>query len=373
MFQNSSQHDLLQIIQHFSFQGTPVSAKAFGSGHINDTFLIETREKEYKDYLLQRINLEVFHDPDKLMSNIRLVTTHLLTKVIADKKHPDRKVLTLVPAIDGTWFYRSDSGQAWRMYDFIDGSKSYDVVKTTQQASEGGRAFGEFQKQLADLDAALIYEVIPYFHHIGHRLDSLKKAVGRDVFGRKAGVEAELDFIAKRENDMFTILDMAASGQLPLRIIHNDTKFNNVLLDQHDRVKCVIDLDTVMPGYVAYDFGDAIRTIINRAAEDEPNLDKITLNMPLFEAYTQGYMEKAGDFLVRAEIESLLHGVFLLPYMQAVRFLTDYLEGDIYFKTEHGAHNLQRTRAQLRLLFELEAHRSELEQIIGQVTQSQHF
>src|SRR5690606_15994199 len=188
-----------------------------------------------------------------------------------------------------------------------------------------------------------------------------------DAVGRKGDVQEEINFILTRENEMNTILDMAKRGEISIRITHNDTKFNNVLLDENDRAQCVIDLDTVMPGYIAYDFGDAIRTIINKAAEDEADLTKIVLNIPLFEAYTKGYFEEASEFLTEKEVESLIEGVLLFPYMQAVRFLTDYLEGDTYYKIHHPEHNLQRTRAQIKLVEEIEEHVDELKSIIEKI------
>jgi hypothetical protein len=375
MINNTEPQRLSAIINEFTIVGQPLSAVPFGSGHINDTYLVRT-DGEGPDYLLQRINHVVFKDQDQLMSNILLVTNHLRKKI--QQRVPDnpegsiRTVLTPVVCKNGKWYYREPSGNVWRVYHYIPDSRSYDMVETPRQAREGGRAFGEFQAMLTDLDASLIHEVIPDFHHIGKRLEKLHQAVAADAVGRKADAAAEIAFIARREAAMHRILEMGATGALPRRIIHYDTKFNNVLLDGHDQVKCVIDLDTVMPGYVAYDFGDAIRTIINSAAEDEADLSKITLNIPLFEAYAQGYFEKAASFLTPEEIDSLLYGAFLLPYMQAVRFLTDYLEGDVYYKTAHAAHNLQRTRAQLKLVSEMEQHEHELKEILATITQKIH-
>ena len=253
------------------------------------------------------------------------------------------------------------------MFILLEGTRSYDIVETPQQAREGGRAFGQFQRLLADLDVGLIHEVLPDFHHIGNRLAQLNSAIRANPADRVKRVPEELAFIKARERRMHAILDLAAQGRLPIRITHNDTKFNNVLLDADDRAQCVIDLDTVMPGYVAYDFGDAIRTIINCAAEDEADLDKVRLNVPLFEAYADGYFEEAHYFLTADEVASLMEGVLLFPYMQAVRFLTDFLEGDHYYKVHHADHNLQRTRAQLKLVSELEAREPALRAIVARV------
>src|SRR5690606_22619682 len=214
------------------------------------------------------------------------------------------------------------------------------------------------------LDSNKLKYTIPNFCNIDYRLENFHQAIQQNKALRKDEVQEEIEYIVQREAQMRAILQMAERGEIPLRITHNDTKFNNILLDENDKALCVIDLDTVMPGYVAYDFGDAIRTIINHAAEDEPDLSKITLNIPLFTAYTDGYFENAHHFLSTHEIRSLIEGVLLFPYMQAVRFLTDYLDGDIYYKVQHKTHNLQRTRAQLSLAFEVENRREELNDII---------
>ncbi|WP_257668087.1 phosphotransferase enzyme family protein [Parapedobacter tibetensis] len=357
----------------FDIEGNVTSVSPFGSGHINDTYRVTTDWPGTKNYLLQRVNHHIFKDVAAVMQNIQLVTQHLKEKYRAldgHDKHLEEKVLTLIPTRQGESCHQDATGNFWRMFILLVDTRSYDIVQTPRQAKEGGRAFGQFQRLLADLDVRFIHEVLPNFHHIGKRLDKLKNAIDRDVANRVFLVSDELRFIMDREKRMHTILDTASQGQLPVRITHNDTKFNNVLLDEHDNLQCVIDLDTVMPGYVAYDFGDAIRTIINCAAEDEADLDKIKLNIPLFQAYTEGYFEEAHPFLIPSEIDSLIEGVLLLPYMQVVRFLTDFLEGDHYYKIQHPNHNLQRTRAQLRLVDQLEAHELELRGIITRVADS---
>ena len=366
-----SPSQLAAVAMQFDIEGDVASVTAFGSGHIHDTFRVETDVSGADRYLLQRVNHHVFKDVMAVMDNIRQVTGHLKMRYAAvpgQSMDVCRRVLTLVPAADGGWCHRDRQGGFWRMFIFLDGTRSYDIVETPQQAREGGRAFGQFQRLLTDLDASLIHEVLPGFHHIGGRLAQLSCAVAADKAGRVRQVGRELAFIRERERRMHAILDMAGQGRLPVRITHNDTKFNNVLLDASDRAQCVIDLDTVMPGYVAYDFGDAIRTIINRAGEDETDLEKVRLNIPLFEAYTEGYVEEAHPFLTPDEVVSLMEGVLLFPYMQAVRFLTDFLEGDHYYKVRHAGHNLQRARVQLKLVGELEAHDAGLRAIIKRVT-----
>ncbi|MGK6352964.1 phosphotransferase enzyme family protein [Parapedobacter sp. DT-150] len=365
---NVNPKQLATFASKFVIDGDIANVSPFGSGHINDTYRVQTGPAS-KDYLLQRVNHHVFRDVPAVMQNIELVTRHLKEKykgAFAGEQQLEERVLTLIPTKTGASFYQDEAGNFWRMFILLANTRSYDIVETPQQAKEGGRAFGQFQRLLSDLDVGLVHEVLPDFLHIGKRLQTLHQAVAADTVNRVSRVAEELAFVRQREKRMCTILDLAAKGQLPVRITHNDTKFNNVLLDAQDRSQCVIDLDTVMPGYVAYDFGDAIRTIINTAAEDEADLDRITLNIPLFEAYAEGYFEEAHSFLTPQEIDSLIEGVLLLPYMQAVRFLTDFLEGDHYYKIQHADHNLQRTRAQRRLVEQLEEHESELRAIINQ-------
>ncbi|MGV3762854.1 phosphotransferase enzyme family protein [Parapedobacter sp.] len=363
---------LASLANEFDIEGRVVDVSAFGSGHINDTFRVVTDKAGAKQYLLQRVNHHVFKNVAAVMDNIQQVTGHLKKRYADEFKgsnHLDRRVLTLIPTTGDEPYFRDRQRNFWRMFILLDGTRSYDIVETPQQAQEGGRAFGQFQRMLVDLDVELIHEVLPDFHHIGNRLAQLSRAVAADTAGRVGQVQEELAFIDRRAKRMHAILDLAAQGRLPIRITHNDTKFNNVLLDADDCAQCVIDLDTVMPGYVAYDFGDAIRTIINRAAEDEADLDKVRLNIPLFEAYTEGYFEEAHHFLTADETASLMEGVLLFPYMQAVRFLTDFLEGDHYYKVHHADHNLQRTRAQLKLVSELEVHEPELRAIVARVAE----
>lgn len=368
MAHNFSLEQVAALANRFDIDGNVTDISPFGSGHINDTYRVLTDRHEKDGYLLQRINHHVFKNVPAVMENMQLVIRHLKEKYrLAGDRNLDEKVLTLVQTRDGKAYLVDESGNFWRMLILLVHTQSYDIVETPQQAREGGRAFGQFQRLLSDLNVALVHEVLPDFHHIGKRLDKFNQAVASDAVGRVDRVQVELDAIKSRAKRMHTILDLAGAGVLPVRIIHNDTKFNNVLLDMQDKAQCVIDLDTVMPGYVAYDFGDAIRTIINRAAEDEADLNKITLNIPLFEAYALGYFEEAHHFLTSEEIRSLIEGVMLLPYMQAVRFLTDFLEGDHYYKVHHTDHNLQRTRAQLRLVEQLEAHEAQLREIIDRV------
>ena len=343
--------NISEVVSNFNCEVDINSLKTYGSGHINDTYFIKNVNSSGCDYLLQRINHHIFKDVPQLTSNMCKVIDHLKDKLLlSGSGNPEKEVMTLVPAKNGRYFYLDSNGDYWRLSYFLKNTKSYDVVETEKQAYEGGKAFGKFQAMLADLPTGILYEVIPDFHHIGRRLEQLNDAIVKDAADRLESVAAELDIIKTYADSMSYFQQPEQIIGLPKRVIHNDTKFNNVLLNMKDEAQCVIDLDTVMDGYIAYDFGDAVRTIINTTVEDEADLSKIRLNIPLFNAYTKGYLKEAGQFISNTELNSLIKGVLLLPYMQSVRFLTDYLNGDQYFKIKFEGHNLQRTRAQLQLL-----------------------
>ena len=343
--------NISEVVSNFNCEVDINSLKTYGSGHINDTYFIKNVNSSGCDYLLQRINHHIFKDVPQLTSNMCKVIDHLKDKLLlSGSGNPEKEVMTLVPAKNGLYFYLDSNGDYWRLSYFLKNTKSYDVVETEKQAYEGGKAFGKFQAMLADLPTGILYEVIPDFHHIGRRLEQLNDAIVKDAADRLESVAVELDIIKTYADSMSYFQQPEQITGLPKRVIHNDTKFNNVLLNMKDEAQCVIDLDTVMDGYIAYDFGDAVRTIINTTVEDEADLSKIRLNIPLFNAYTKGYLKEAGQFISNTELNSLFKGVLLLPYMQSVRFLTDYLNGDQYFKIKFEGHNLQRTRAQLQLL-----------------------
>jgi hypothetical protein len=357
--------DLYEIVNSFDIQGNVGSVEVFGSGHINDTYLLKNTVPALPDYLLQRINNHVFKDVDGLMSNIDQVLNHLKLKARATPEmDPDLNVLTLVKCKDGRLSLVDNDGGHWRLFHFMKGTRSYDQVTTENQALQGGLAFGNFMRSLTDLSPALLVQTIPDFLNIEKRLRDLNLAMDADAAGRLSSVWKETGFLLERAAQMMDILKLGEAGILPLRITHNDTKFNNVLIGKYDQFQCVIDLDTVMPGFAAYDFGDAIRTIINQGSEDEKDLSKIRLNLPLFAAFTRGFLAETVSFLIEQEVQSLVKGVLLLPYMQAVRFLTDHLNGDIYYKINDEEHNLRRTRAQIQLVKMLEAQVIELSNII---------
>jgi serine/threonine protein kinase len=356
---------IAEVVSHFDCEANADSHRAYGSGHINDTFLLKNVAAGGADYLLQRINHKIFPNVEKLMENMRRVTAHLKRKIeIIGYGDSLKEVMTLIPTDDNRFYYKDSTGDYWRMLHFLNDTKSYDVVQTPKQAYEGGKAFGRFQYLLSDIPPGEMFEVIPDFHNIQKRLQHLEEAVASDSQGRLASVSWELQIVQQYAESMQYFQQQDKVADLPKRVIHNDTKFNNVLLNSNDEAQCVIDLETVMDGYVAYDFGDAVRTIINTTTEDAADLNSIQLNMPLFNAYVKGYLSEASKFLTDVEVNSLMKGALLLPYMQGVRFLTDHINGDTYFKVKFEGHNLQRARAQFQLLTMLAAKAEEMQQTI---------
>lgn len=358
-------HDLKRIYDSFLTEGSFDKAILYGSGHIHDTFRVETCEKGKDDYILQRLNNKVFRNIPELQENIERVTKHIRKKLInipgADAK---RECLTVIPAINNKSWIEDEEGSFWRMFIYIPNHRSYDIVDSPEKAFEGGKAIGRFQALLADLPGKPLFETIPWFHNIEKRLENFTSALKTDRVNRVKSSSEEIDFILKRSDEMKIILKLGKEGLIPLRITHNDTKFNNILLDENDKALCIIDLDTVMPGYVHYDFGDAIRTAANTAAEDEKELSKVSMDISLFKAYADGYLSETRDTLNDVEKEYLAFGPRLITYTMAVRFLTDYLDGDNYYKIHHENHNLERTKAQLKLVWSMEEQYTEMQEII---------
>ena len=358
-------NELMEIAELFLIEGKVADCIPFGSGHIHDTYRVVNGESDKNDYLLQRVNTHIFGDMDSLMNNIAVVTAHLRKKISEiPGTDPEKEVLTIIKTKNDRYFYRHTDGSSWRMFLFLKGTNSYDRVENASQAFEGGRGYGRFLNLLADLDATQLDEVLPKFHNIASRLDLLQNAMDKDKVNRVREVQKEIAFVKAREEKMLVILNLGKKGRIPLKTTHNDTKFNNILLDKHDKPQCVIDLDTVMPGYVAYDFGDAVRTIVNTAGEDEKELSRITVNMELFEGFAKGFLSEAKASLNDDEVESLAYGCILLPFIMGVRFLTDYIDGDHYYKIHFPGHNIQRARAQFRLVEKLMESFSEMQRII---------
>jgi Ser/Thr protein kinase RdoA (MazF antagonist) len=353
-------NDYLNILSHFNLSDRPLEATPFGNGHINDTLKVRTESGQDK-YILQRINHHVFTNVNMLTDNILTVTSHIRKK-LSEKGETDieRKTLTFLPATDGKYCY-FDGENYWRVCLMIPGSKNLESL-TPELAYETGKAFGDFQSMLADIPEGVLGETIPNFHNMEFRLQQFRDALKANAAGRMDEVKDLIDEIEKRAETMCIQEKLYREGKLKKRINHCDTKINNILFDgKTDEVLCVIDLDTVMPGFVLSDIGDFIRTGCNAGAEDDENLDNVYVKTDIFEAYTQGYSEKAKSFLTPLEISMLPYGGRLLTYMQTVRFLTDYINGDIYYKIHHPKHNLQRTRAQFKLLQSLEEHAAEMD------------
>ncbi|NCX93652.1 MAG: aminoglycoside phosphotransferase family protein [Gammaproteobacteria bacterium] len=360
------QDQFSSLFAQFRAEGHFVSAAPYGSGHINDTYLIQTQTHQ-PDYILQRVNHKIFKNVPALMENIVRVTEHLRRKLTADGRNPDRETLTVIPAQDGKPFVQDEQGNYWRLYIFIDHTRSYDIVKTEAQASEGGKAFGRFQRYLDDLSGPPLHETIANFHNIYWRLENFTKALKADVADRVKNCVEEIEFVGDHEKSMGLVMQLGTARKIPLRVTHNDTKFNNVLLDESDHGLCVIDLDTVMPGYIHYDYSDAIRTGTNTAAEDEKDLSKVSMNMKLYRSFTEGFLGEVGPKLNEAEWESLGAATKLLPFTIGLRFLTDYLDGDTYFKTHFPEHNLQRARAQFQLVRSIMSQEKDIEKIIKSI------
>jgi len=343
--------------QGFSIYGSYLESRPYGSGHINDTFVAAFSQAGTRvRYIFQRINQRVFKDPAALMENIQRVTDEALRQLnIANVPDVSRRSLRVIPARDGMPFYRDDEGSFWRCYPFIEGAKTYDIIQNARQAYEAARAFGEFQHLVAGLQGPRLHETIPNFHNTRSRFDRLNEVVSANPKGRLAGVITEWENIQRRESLVDVLLVLQAAGQIPERITHNDTKLNNVMIDDTTETGvCVIDLDTVMPGLALYDFGDMVRTATSPVAEDEMDVTKVRMQMPMFEALVRGYLSSAGTFLNEAEKAHLAFSGKLIALEIGIRFLTDHLEGDVYFKIKRPNHNLDRCRTQLALVQSIE-------------------
>lgn len=341
--------------------------KPFGAGHINETYAVYQGQEGHEEitYILQRVNTAVFHQPEEVMSNIMGVTQYLRRQIRKQGGNPDREVLNYLKTKTGSVCYWDSEGQPWRCYQFIENSFCYQNATTPQIFYNSGKAFGKFLCQLQDYPADTLYETIPLFHDTPNRLRDFERAVSRDIVDRVKDASFEIAFIRDRAADCAILTDLLAKGELPLRVTHNDTKLNNVLFDEDSREAiCVIDLDTIMPGLALYDFGDSIRFGATTAAEDEPDLGKVHFDLSLFEAYTRGYLEAAGKVLSDNEIANLCNGAKIITLECGIRFLTDYLQGDTYFKTERPNQNLDRCRTQLKLVADMEAFWPDMQEIV---------
>ncbi len=354
--------ELTEIVKRFRIEGTVAAVLPLGDGLINDTYWVKTKETDKSDYVLQRINHRIFKDIDLLQHNIEIVTGHLRRKLLSEgASDVDRRVLRFIPTFTGKT-YHFDEENYWRVSVYIADTVTVNEV-TPQSSYDCGRAFGRFQQQLTDLEEPL-GETIPDFHNMELRLRQLRQAVTEDRAGRVKAVGEELDLIEAHADAMCITERLHREGVLPKRICHCDTKVNNMLFDKDGNVLCIIDLDTVMPAFVFSDYGDFLRTAANSEPEDSPELDRITFRWDIFEAFTCGYLESTASFLTSVEREHLPFAVALFPMMQAVRFLTDYLNGDTYYKILYPEHNLVRTRNQLRYFEQVETRKGEMERFV---------
>ena len=346
--------DYNKICAEFGLKGKLTEAGPYGFGHINSTscLAVENEGKRTR-YILQRINTSIFTDVDGLMNNIHLVTEHIRKKN-AGSPDEDRCTLTVIPTAEGKLYYDDGEGNIYRLYLFVEDTVALQAVEAPEQLCTLGAAFGNFQNQLADFDASKLVESIKNFHNTADRYRLFEEAVEKNIAGRVDSVKEEIEFVRARKADTSVLVDLLNEGKLPLRLTHNDTKLNNILFDEKDlRAVCVIDLDTVMPGFSVNDFGDAIRFGANTAAEDERDLSKVSLDLKLFEVYTKGFLQGSAGGLTVDEFMLLPEGAKMMTIECGMRFLTDYLQGDVYFKTNYPGHNLDRTRTQIELVRDL--------------------
>lgn len=362
--------DIKNILDKFKFKGDLISVEPFGSGHINVTYIAEYNENgKVRNYILQKVNTNVFKNIDDLMGNVFAVTSFLREKIKENGGNPHRETLHYIKTGDGDLYYRDEDNSCYRAYRFVDNSKCLESVDNPDVFEKSGVAFGKFQRYLADFPASTLKEIIPNFHNTAWRFENeFLPAVEENRSGRAESCKDEIEFVLKRRNECSRLTDLTDKGEIPLRVTHNDTKLNNVLFDNDsDDAICVIDLDTVMPGLALYDFGDSIRFGANTCAEDEKDTSKVAINLDYFKAYARGFLSQAGSSLCPAEKDNLAFSAKLMTFECGMRFLTDYLNGDTYFKTAYDDHNLVRAKNQFALVADMEKHMDEMENIIKEL------
>ncbi|MBQ8726657.1 MAG: aminoglycoside phosphotransferase family protein [Clostridia bacterium] len=345
------------ILKNFQIDGEFVSCEPYGSGLINRTYVaVYKTAKGQVRYILQKINSKLFTNVDGLMNNIKLVTEFNRGEIAKRGGDPLRESLTLVYTHDGKAYYKTSDDEYYRVYVFIEQAKGYDVVEKPEHFYESAVAFGKFAQLLDRFDSSQLFEVLPDFHNTVKRFENFKKSLQADKLNRAKDVKAEIDFALSQEKYVSTIVDLLNSKKMPWRVTHNDTKLNNVLIDTNtDKAVCVIDLDTMMPGSICYDFGDSIRFGCNPCLEDTPETEKVIFSMPLFEEYARGYLSVFGDTITKVEKAHLPMGAILMTYECGIRFLTDYLDGDVYFRLKREGQNVDRTRTQFKLVKDMHA------------------
>ena len=360
-------YDFKNIISKFKIEGKLVSCERYGEGHINETYLAVIENAGVKtNYILQKINNKIFKNVDGLMENIRAVTEFNRAKIIEKGGNPDRESLSLVYAKDGSSYYYDQASEGYfRVYIFITDAIAYQVIEKPEHFYQSAVAFGNFANLLAEFKADALFESIPNFHNTVKRFGDFETALKDDKLGRAAGVKKEIDFVLERKDYCGRIVNLLKSGKMPTKVTHNDTKLNNVMLDaKTGEPVAVIDLDTIMPGSICYDFGDSIRFGCNPAAEDEKDLSKVNFDLNLFETFAKGYLSALGESATKIERDNLAFGAILMTYECGMRFLADYLEGDVYFRTHREGHNLDRARTQFKLIEDMEKLLPQMEEII---------
>lgn len=354
-----------EIINKFEFGGDFLSIEPFGCGHINSTYAIYFKfiNKRPIRYILQKINTSIFKNPHELMENINSVTTHLKNKTIEAGGNPEQETITVVKTKDNELLYKDSEGNHWRAYIFIEDATCYQTVERPILFYNAAKAFGKFQRLLSDFPANKLFEVIPNFHNTTNRYKDFITAVEQNISGRADSVQAEIQFVKDRENDCNVFVNLIEKGELPLRVTHNDTKLNNIMMDNKtDEGICIIDLDTIMPGSVLYDFGDSIRFGASTAEEDERDLSKVNFSIELFEEYAKGYLSEAT--LTPIEVENLALSAKIMTLECGMRFLGDHLNGDTYFKIHRENHNLDRARTQFKLVADMEIKLADMNKIV---------
>lgn len=363
-----TQKEIFEILYNFSLAGKFVSYAPIDDGHINDTFKVTYEVNgAVLHHLLQRVNTEVFKNPDLLMANVDYVTSFLRDKVIAAGGNPERETLYCKPCKNGKKYFTDKNGRVWRLYNFVEDSFSYNSIESPEVFFRAGQAFGDFQRKLSDFPIDSLAETIPDFHNTAKRYMNLRKSIERNASGRAIYATEEIEFARCRRNETYVLVGKAEIGDLPIRVTHNDTKLNNILFDKKtNNPICVVDLDTVMPGLSLYDFGDAIRFGANTGAEDEKDLSKVSLDLGLYEQYVRGFLSTAGESLTAEEIKMLPFSAKMMTFECGMRFLTDYIDGDVYFKTSYKEHNLVRCRSQFALVADIENKYEEMKKITAE-------
>ena len=361
-----NQAQIFVIAEQFAFKGQPISATECTTGHINSTYFVDcSADDGLHRYVMQIVNTNIFKKPDEVMQNILHVTKHIENKLISTGGDAERGTLHVIFTKDGHYAYVDQFGNYWRAYDFVENATCYQAVESEEMFTKVGKAFGIFQRQLADFNASVLFESIPNFHNTEDRFNQFITAMENNAAGRRESVREEIAFVLRRQETCSYINERIADGRIPLRVTHNDTKLNNIRLDNETGEGiCVIDLDTVMPGSVLADFGDSIRFGASSAAEDETDLNKVYVRLEMFDAFAKGFIEGLDHSLTEEEIRSLPMGAYILTLETGIRFLTDYLNGDTYFRTSYSQHNLDRARNQFKLVADMEQKMDQMNQII---------